>query len=163
MIDNSINLKEFNVLDIDKKEFDWSITDNKLIMIVNVASKCGYTKQYSQLQKLYEKYKDQGLIILGFPCRQFMFQEFDDNEKIKEFCSLNYNVTFPMMDIINVVGSKIDPLYKHLIHAHPWTPRAKAVKWNFEKFFIKNNKVIGRYKSEEEPFSFEDFIKNNLN
>ncbi|MEJ3549854.1 glutathione peroxidase [Ureaplasma parvum] len=157
-----MKLSDYPVLDIDKKLFNWSKVKNKLVLIVNVASKCGYAKQYEQLEYLYKKYKNKGFIIVAFPCRQFMFQEFDDNNKIKEFCSTKYNVTFPIMDLTNVVGSNISPLYKQLITEHPWSPKAKAVKWNFEKFFVKNDEIIGRFESKCEPNDLEEFIKNNL-
>lgn len=95
---------DFVVNDIDKKQVKLSKYHNKVLLIVNVASKCGNTKQYSELEELYQKYKEKDFCILGFPCSQFLFQEFNDNEKIKAFCSSKYNVTFDLFDRINVRG-----------------------------------------------------------
>ena len=107
-------LYDFKVTDIDGKPFDMASLKGKKVMIVNVASKCGYTPQYEDLQKLYEQYRENGFVILGFPANNFMKQEPGTNQEIKEFCSTRYNVTFPMMSKISVKGDDIHPLYAWL-------------------------------------------------
>lgn len=154
-----MEIYDVQVNDINKKPVKMSKYKNKVLLIVNVASKCGHTKQYSELQDLYEKYKEKGFCVLGFPCSQFLFQEFNDNEKIKAFCSSKYNVTFDLFDRINVRGSNIAPLYEYLINGFPITPRKKAIRWNFEKFLIdKNGKIVNHFAPEETPKSFEKEI-----
>lgn len=158
-----MKIYDFQVNDINKKPVKMSKYNNKVLLIVNVASKCGHTKQYSELEALYEKYKEKGFCVLGFPCSQFLFQEFNDNEKIKAFCSSKYNVTFDLFDRINVRGSKIAPLYEYLINEFPITPRKKAIRWNFEKFLIdKSGKIVNRFAPEKTPKSFEKEILSLL-
>lgn len=123
----------------------------KVVLVVNTASKCGFTPQYEGLERLYKKYKDRGLIILGFPCNQFGGQEPGSSEEIAKFCSLKYNVTFPMFQKIEVNGDKADPLYKYLKEALPGT-LGNDIKWNFTKFLLdKNGKPIKRYGSTTKP------------
>lgn len=158
-----MKIYDFLVNDINKKPVKMSKYENKVLLIVNVASKCGNTKQYSELEALYEKYKEKNFCVLGFPCSQFLFQEFNDNEKIKTFCSTKYNVKFDLFDRINVKGSKIAPLYEYLINEFPITPRKKAIRWNFEKFLIdKNGQIVNRFAPEETPNSFEKEIVSLL-
>lgn len=158
-----MNIYDFNVKDIDGNNISLSKYKNKVLLVVNVASKCGFTKQYKDLQALYDKYKDQDFMILGFPCNQFLYQEPGDENTIKTFCQTKYGVTFDMFSKINVGGSNKDQLYEYLINAFPWSPRAKAVKWNFEKFLIdKDGTIINRYSSATEPFTIEDDIKKLL-
>ncbi len=117
-------------------------------MIVNVASYCGYTNQYDGLQKLYEKYKDQGLEILGFPCNDYGQQEPDSNEQIQQFCATRYSVTFPLFDKVHAKGGDQHPLYQTLTQIEP----AGDVAWNFEKFLVnKSGEVIARFKSGVTP------------
>jgi glutathione peroxidase len=124
----------------------------KVLLIVNVASKCGFTSQYEGLQKIYEQYKDQEFAVLGFPCNDFGGQELGTNEEIKNFCSLNYNVTFPMFDKIQVKGDEKTPLFK-LLTNNPVTGKS-SIKWNFEKFIIdKEGNVVERFRSTAKPGS----------
>lgn len=158
-----MTIYDFSLADINKKLISFSKYKNKVLLIVNVASKCGFTKQYSELETLYRKYKDKGLEILAFPCSQFMFQEFNENEKIIEFCKTKYDVTFQLFDKLNVKGSKISPLYDYLINAYPIDKRKKAIRWNFEKFLVnRSGKIINRFAPNENPSSFEDQIVKAL-
>ncbi|MCE9631350.1 MAG: glutathione peroxidase [Planctomycetia bacterium] len=130
---------------IDGKAVDLASYKGKVVVIVNVASRCGYTGQYAGLQKLYDSYKDKGLVVLGFPANEFGAQEPGSDAEIAQFCSSKYGVTFPMFSKIVVKGAGIAPLYKTLTESA--TP-AGDVKWNFEKFLIgKDGTIIGRYKS----------------
>jgi glutathione peroxidase len=125
---------------------DLSAYEGKTLLIVNVASKCGFTPQYKDLQNLYEKYQDQGLEVLGFPCNQFGAQEPGTNEEVKSFCDLNYNVSFKMFNKIDVNGSNASPLFKYLKHESPGIMGTEAVKWNFTKFLInKDGLVVKRF------------------
>ena len=136
--------------DIDGKATSLKAYEGKVIMAVNVASRCGNTPQYGKLQALYEKFKDQGLVVVGFPCNDFGAQEPGSNEDVKEFCSSKYQVTFPMMDKIHVKGPEQHPLYKEL--SGPTSPYPGDVKWNFGKFLIgRDGKVIGRFEPGAQP------------
>lgn len=131
----------------------------KTLLIVNVASKCGYTKQYGPLQALYEKYKDKGLVILGFPCNQFAGQEPGSNEEIQAFCSLKYNVTFPVFGKLNVNGSDAHPLYVYLKDQ----TGGGAISWNFNKFLLdKSGKIVKRYASGDSLEALEADIQSVL-
>lgn len=142
------------VKDIEGKDVKLSDYSGKVLLIVNVASKCGYTPQYEGLQKIYESYKDKGFEILAFPCNDFKGQEPGTNEEIKEFCSANYGVTFKLFDKIKVLGDDRAPLYQKLINAE--SVEQGDVKWNFEKFLIsKEGKVEGRFRSKVKPESEE--------
>ena len=130
------------------------------ILIVNTASKCGFTPQYKGLEALHRKYADKGLTILGFPCNQFGAQEPGDAEEIKSFCSLNYDVTFPLMAKVEVNGDGADPLFNHLKSEKPGLLGTKGIKWNFTKFLIdKSGKVVGRYAPTDKPESLEADIQ----
>lgn len=160
-MDNTIY--NFEVIDINGETTNLEKYKNNVILVVNVASKCGFTPQYDGLQKLYDKYKDQGLVILGFPCNQFGSQEPGTNEEIKEFCSTNYGVKFPMFDKINVNGENTHPLYKYLKNEAPGSLNTKAIKWNFTKFLIdKNGKVIDRFSSATSPEQLDPKVKELL-
>ena len=125
----------------------------KVILLVNVASKCGYTKQYAGLEKLYRKYKDDGLVILGFPANNFGGQEPGTNEQILEFCTSTFDVTFPMMSKISVKGDDIHPLYKYLTTESGFSG---DIKWNFTKFLLdRDGKPVARFESAVEPMSEE--------
>ncbi len=151
---DTIKIIDITVKTIDGIEKPLSDYKGKVLMIVNVASKCGYTKQYDGLQKLYDKYKTGGFEILAFPCNDFGEQEPGSNEEIKNFCSLNFNVTFQLFDKIKVLGEDKSPLYSRLIHFEP----AGDISWNFEKFIInKEGNVVKRYKSKITPEN-EDLI-----
>lgn len=146
------NILSVKVKDIDGKEVNLSDYKNKVLLIVNVASFCGYTKQYAGLQDLYENYKDKGFEILAFPCNQFGNQEPGTNEEIKNFCSSKYNVTFRLFDKIDVNGNNKSPLYA-LLTDNSVTGKGD-IKWNFEKFVIgKNGKIVARFPSSVEPTS----------
>ncbi len=146
------SIYEFKMKDIEGKEVELSEFKDKVVMIVNVASKCGATPQYEQLQALSDKYSEKGLVVVGVPCNQFGGQEPGSEKDIKEFCSTKYNVTFPMMSKVDVNGdkeAKADPLYKFL-KAH--AESKDNVKWNFEKFVIsKEGKVVGRFGTKTKP------------
>ncbi|MCL6494933.1 MAG: glutathione peroxidase [Ignavibacterium sp.] len=146
------NISSIKVKDIDGKELSLSDYKNKVLLIVNVASYCGYTKQYSGLQDLYENYKYKGFEILAFPCNQFGNQEPGTNEEIKNFCSSKFNVTFRLFDKIDVNGKNQSPLYS-ILTDNPVTGKGD-IKWNFEKFLVgKNGKIIARFPSSVEPTS----------
>ena len=127
---------DFRVTDIDGKEISLSEFRGKKVLVVNVASKCGLTPQYEQLQSLYEKYRDRNFVIVGFPANNFLSQEPGTNEEIKEFCSTKYHVTFPMMAKISVKGDDIHPLYKWLTSKDENGVLDASVSWNFQKFMI---------------------------
>jgi glutathione peroxidase len=143
------NIHEFTLNSIDGKPAPLSAYDGKVVLLVNVASRCGYTPQYTGLEALYEKYKDRGFVILGFPANNFGGQEPGTNEEIKTFCSTKYNVTFPMYAKVSVKGADITPLYKFLTETN-----GGDVKWNFTKFLAdKHGNVIGRFDSAVTPDS----------
>ena len=144
------SLYDIKLKDIDGKDTTLAAYKGKAVLIVNVASKCGYTKQYSGLEATYQKYKDQGLVILGFPCNQFGGQEPGTNEEIKEFCSSRFNVTFPLFDKIEVNGANRHPLYVALAGKN--SPFPGDIKWNFNKFLIgKDGKILKRFDSGVKP------------
>jgi len=160
------SIYDIKVKDIDGKETALAAYKGKTILIVNVASKCGLTPQYKALETAYEKYKDKGFVILGFPCNQFNRQEPGSNAEIKEFCSSKFSVTFPLFDKIDVNGEKRHPLYVAL--AGKESPFPGDIKWNFGKFLIsKDGKIINRFKpttkpdSEEVTKAIEEAIKAN--
>jgi glutathione peroxidase len=140
--------------DIDGKSTSLKAYEGKVLLIVNVASKCGYTPQYSGLEALQEKYKDKGLLVLGFPCNQFGGQEPGTNEEIKQFCSSKYQVTFPLFDKIEVNGPNRHPLY--VLLAGESSPFPGDIKWNFNKFLIgSDGKILKRFDSKVKPDSPE--------
>lgn len=142
------------VKDIDGKDTTLGAYKGKVLLIVNVASQCGYTPQYKGLESIYEKYKDKGFTVLGFPCNQFGQQEPGTNEEIKQFCSSKYNVKFPMFDKIEVNGPNRHPLYVAL--AGDKSPYPGNIKWNFNKFLIgRDGKIIKRFDSKATPESPE--------
>ena len=145
---------DFRPVTIDGQIFDFSQYKGKKIMIVNTASECGYTYQYEDLEKLYEKYKDK-MVLVGFPANNFGGQEPGTNTEIKEFCEKKYHVTFPMMGKVSVKGDDIDPLFKWL--TEQTNPDFTGdIKWNFEKFLLdENGKLVHRFRSKSKPFSDE--------
>jgi len=149
MMSNSIY--EFTLNNIDGQPTPLKSFQGKVVLLVNVASQCGYTPQYAGLESLYEKYKDRGFVIVGVPANNFGGQEPGTNEEIKTFCTRKYNVTFPMMSKVSVKGSDITPLYGYLTAA-----KGGDVKWNFTKFLIgKDGQVIDRFESKVTPDSPE--------
>ena len=148
------SIDDIAVKDIDGKDTSLKAYQGKVLLIVNVASKCGYTPQYKALEAVYEKYKDKGLVILGFPCNQFGHQEPGTDAEIKEFCSSKYSVTFPMFDKIEVNGPDRHPLYVAL--AGDGSPYPGNIKWNFTKFLIgRDGKILKRFESKVVPDSPE--------
>jgi len=142
----------FTMNDIDGKPVDLSTHQGKVILIVNTASQCGYTPQYQELQELYKKHKDAGLVILGFPANNFGEQEPGTNEEIKGFCTKNYGVTFPMFSKVSVKGDDQCPLYKFLTSSDSNPKFAGDIKWNFEKFMIgRDGEVVNRFGSKVKP------------
>ena len=154
----------FKMKDIDGKEIHLAQAfGGKTILFVNVASRCGYTKQYTGLQALYEKYKDKGFVIVGVPANNFGSQEPGSNEDIKEFCSSKFNVTFPMLAKVSVKGDDICDLYKFLTSKETNKKFAGDIGWNFEKFLVSSTgEVIGRYKSGVTPEQIGKDVEKNL-
>jgi glutathione peroxidase len=145
------SVHEFSLPSIEGAPAPLAAYKGKVVLIVNVASKCGYTPQYAGLEKLYEKYKDSGFVILGFPANNFGAQEPGTNEEIKTFCSRNYNVTFPMYSKISVSGDDKAPLYQFLTSAS-----GGEIKWNFTKFLVDGDgKIIARFEPKVAPDSAE--------
>ncbi|MDZ7401632.1 MAG: glutathione peroxidase [candidate division KSB1 bacterium] len=150
------SIYDFVVKDIDGNEVKLEQFKGKVMLIVNVASKCGFTPQYEGLQKLYMQYKDKGLVVLGFPANNFLNQEPGSNEEIKQFCSLNYNVTFPMFSKISVKGKDIAPLYQFLTSKETNPEFAGDISWNFNKFLVdRSGKIVARFGSRSRPESDE--------
>ena len=147
---------DFNAKTIDGDEQALAAYKGKTLLIVNVASKCGFTPQYKGLEALYEKFRDQGLVVLGFPCDQFGHQEPGDEEEIKSFCSLTYDVQFPLFAKVDVNGANAHPLYKFLKHEAKGLLGSEAIKWNFTKFLVdKDGNVVRRYAPTDTPQGIE--------
>lgn len=143
---------DFKMKDIDGKDVKLKQYKGKVIMIVNTASRCGYTPQYEGLEAIYKKYKDQGFVVLGFPANNFRGQEPGTDKEIKEFCTLKYNVTFPMFSKISVKGEDQHPLYKYLTDKATNPEFAGDITWNFNKFLIgKDGKIVARYETKMKP------------
>jgi len=152
--ENIKSIYDFTMKDIDGKPVPLSGFKGKVILIVNVASKCGFTKQYKGLQELYTKYSDKGLVILGFPANNFLRQEPGTDEEIKSFCSLNYGVTFPMFSKISVKGKDMHPLYRFLTDKEIHPDTGGKITWNFNKFLAgRDGKIIHRFGSRTKPLS----------
>lgn len=148
------SISDIKVKNIKGEEVKLSKYAGKVFLIVNVASNCGYTKQYAGLQKIYTKYKSQGFEILAFPCNDFGGQEPGSNEEIQQFCSANFSVTFEIFDKIKILGNDKSPLYNRLINNE--NTYNGDVKWNFEKFLIsKTGRIVARFPSKTEPESEE--------
>mgnify|MGYP001602855092 CR=1 FL=1 len=147
---------DFSARTIDGDEQKLSAYKGKTLLVVNVASKCGFTPQYTGLEALYEKFKDKGFVVLGFPCDQFGHQEPGDENEIKNFCSLNYDVKFPLFAKIEVNGANAHPLYKYLKSQAKGLLGSESIKWNFTKFLIdKDGKVMTRYAPVDTPEKIE--------
>lgn len=150
--DDVQGIHTFTLKDIDGQDVALSAYQGQVLLVVNVASKCGFTRQYAGLEKLYQTYKDQGFAILGFPANNFLGQEPGTEAEIKTFCSLNYGVSFPMFSKISVKGKTIHPLYAFLTSKKEHPEHGGAITWNFNKFLIgKDGRVIGRFGSRTEP------------
>ena len=148
------NIYDFSVKDIDHQEISLEKFKGKTLLIVNVASRCGFTRQYTGLQRLYEKYKDKGFEILAFPCNQFGSQEKGTNDEIKEFCSSEYNVSFTLFDKIEVIGDNASPLFKKLTQ-----DAGREIQWNFTKYLInKDGDFVRGFGTQKKPEEIEEHI-----
>ncbi|MEK3883373.1 glutathione peroxidase [Paenibacillus sp. PL2-23] len=178
-----MSVYSYSVTAMNGREVSLEEFKGKVLLIVNTASQCGFTFQYKELQNLYEKYKEQGLVVLGFPCNQFADQEPDSNEKVEAFCLLNYGVSFPMFQKLNVRDHDAHPLFTHLADSKPFRgfnekhPVAKilialiqeklphymegdSIKWNFTKFLIdREGEVFERFESTTDPYEMEPIIE----
>jgi glutathione peroxidase len=153
------SVHDFTAQNIEGKPQRLSDYKGKVLLIVNVASKCGFTPQYRGLEALWRKYEDQGLVILGFPCDQFGHQEPGDEAEIQSFCSMTYDVSFPMFAKIEVNGAGAHPLYQHLKAEAPGLLGTEGVKWNFTKFLVdRSGKVVKRYAPTDKPEAIEPDI-----
>lgn len=164
MMNADNDLYRFTKTNIDGKEVSLESFKGKVVLIVNVASKCGYTPQYEGLQNIYEEYGEDGLVILGFPANNFNGQEPGTDEEIKQFCTLNYNVSFPMFSKVSVKGEDQDELFEFLT-SQPNSDFEGEIKWNFEKFLIDRNGTLKRrFRSSVKPESEElvGAIQNEL-
>ncbi|MBE6054788.1 MAG: glutathione peroxidase [Clostridium sartagoforme] len=181
-----MNFYDFKAKDINGKEVNMSEYKGKVVLVVNTASKCGFTPQYSDLEKLNKEFKESGLEILGFPCNQFLEQEPGDNKEVKNFCEVNYGVTFKLFEKINVRGISADPIFKYLCEKEPFkgfdltNPSGKllnnilsdkfpeyliddSIKWNFTKFLInRDGEVVGRFEPSVSPIDMIEDIKKLL-
>jgi glutathione peroxidase len=144
---NKTSIHQFKAKTIDGKILDFSSLKDKKILIVNTASKCGFTPQYKELEDLYEKYKDKNFVIIGFPCNQFGNQEPGTSSDIKEFCTRNYGVTFTMMEKIDVKGDSISEIYSWLTSRTKNGVKGSSVKWNFQKYMVDENGFLVGYVS----------------
>ena len=150
------SIYDFSAKTIDGAEQKLDAYRGKTMLIVNVASKCGFTPQYEGLEALYRKFEGQGLVVLGFPCDQFGHQEPGDEAEIKNFCSLNFDVSFPMFAKIDVNGAETHPVYKYLKHEAKGLLGSEAIKWNFTKFLVgKDGAVLKRYAPTDTPQGIE--------
>ena len=153
-----MTVHDYSAKTIDGEDRKLSDYKGKVMMIVNTASKCGFTPQYEGLEKVFREFRGRGLVVLGFPCDQFGHQEPGDENEIKQFCSLNYDVTFPMFSKVDVNGDHTHPLYEYLKNEAPGLLGSRGIKWNFTKFLVdKSGKVVKRYGSIDKP---ESMIKD---
>ncbi len=157
------DLSSIALTTLDGKPTTFGAYAGKVAVVVNVASKCGFTPQYSGLEALYQRHKDEGFVVLGFPCDQFGGQEPGNAEEIANFCSLTYDVTFPMFAKIEVNGDNEHPLYKALKDAAPGIFGTEAIKWNFTKFVVgRDGQVVARHAPTDTPESMEPEIEGLL-
>lgn len=158
------DLYGIEVKTIEGKSLKMAEFQGRTLLIVNVASKCGFTNQYTGLEKLYQSYKDKGFLILGFPCNQFGAQEPGDETEIKNFCSLTYEVTFPMFAKVDVNGEHAHPLFSALKSAAPGILGTEGIKWNFTKFLVNSSgAVVKRYAPQDKPESMASDIEAAIN
>lgn len=153
------NIYQFSALDYKQQEQALSVYQGKVLLIVNTASACGFTPQYQGLQSLYEKYQAQGFEVLAFPCNQFKAQEPGSNEEIKQFCDLNFNISFPLFSKIDVNGQNTHPLYQYLKQEAKGIFGSESIKWNFTKFLVsRDGQVLKRFATITKPQAIEPFI-----
>lgn len=154
----SKTIYDFTVKNSQGKDVSLSDYKGKVVLVVNVASKCGFTPQYEGLEKIFEQYNSQGFTVLGFPCNQFGAQEPGNDQEIQQFCQLTYDVKFPVMAKVDVNGDKAAPVYQFLKSESPGLLGTEGIKWNFTKFLVgKDGKVIERYAPQTKP---EDISKD---
>lgn len=158
-----MSVYDYSARDIDGQDQPLSAYRGRPLLIVNVASRCGFTPQYAGLEALYRKYRDRGLLVLGFPCDQFGHQEPGDEAEIRRFCSSTYDVTFPLFSKIRVNGPDAHPLYGFLKHTRPGLLGIEAVKWNFTKFLTdRSGEPVRRFAPKDTPASLESAIEGVL-
>jgi len=158
-----MSIYEFNATNIKGEEVNLSDYEGKVLLIVNTASKCGFTPQFEGLENLHKELEDQGLIILGFPCNQFGSQDPGVDEQIEEFCQLNYGVSFPMFSKIEVNGSGAHPLYAYMKKEARGLLGSKTIKWNFTKFLVnRKGQVVERYAPNDKPESIKADVQKLL-
>jgi glutathione peroxidase len=156
---NKKSIYDFTMKDIDGHSVSLSQYKGKVVVFINVASKCGFTPQYESIEKFYETYKDKGVVVLGFPANNFFGQEPGTDEEIKTFCTSKYNVTFPMFSKISVKGDDMNPLYQFLTKKELNGSTDNSVKWNFHKIIVdKSGKVVTEFSSKTKPTD-EEFLK----
>lgn len=154
---------DFSVNTLDGRRLKLEVFRNKVMLIVNTASQCGFTPQYQGLEQLYQKYRDRGLVVLGFPCNQFGQQEPGTNQEVAAFCDAKYQVTFPMFEKISVNGDDAHPLYRFLKEAEPGLLGTQAIKWNFTKFLVGcDGQVVKRYAPIVTPAALKEDIEQLL-
>ncbi|MDO7907284.1 glutathione peroxidase [Paenibacillus sp. JX-17] len=159
-----MSIYQFEASTLQGKNIPMSDYKNQVLLIVNTASKCGLSPQFEGLQQLYDKFKDQDFRVLGFPSNQFAEQEPGTSDDIAEFCQMNYGVSFPMFEKIDVKGDKAHPLFKHLTKEAPGILGSKSIKWNFTKFLVdRNGNVVKRYAPQTTPDKIEEDIAALLN
>ncbi|MFF2497925.1 glutathione peroxidase [Peribacillus sp. NPDC058075] len=155
-----MSIYEFEVKKINGETISLEEYRGKVMIIVNTASKCGFSPQYDDLQSLYVQYKEDGVVVLGFPCNQFLNQEPGDDLEIDSYCKLNHGVTFPMFAKVNVKGKEAHPLFSYLTENAPGVMGSKSIKWNFTKFLIdRNGNIVSRYAPKTKPLDMEEDIK----
>jgi glutathione peroxidase len=158
-----MSIYDFEVNTLRGAEESLSKYKGKVLLVVNTASKCGFTPQYKGLQEVYEKFKDRGFEVLGFPSNQFAGQEPDESDEIAEYCEINYGVTFPMFEKIDVKGDEAHPLFKYLSKEAPGVLGSKSVKWNFTKFLVdQEGRVLKRFAPKTTPQQIESYISKLL-
>jgi glutathione peroxidase len=156
-------LSDFSARTLTGQEQDLAAYAGKVVLVVNTASKCGFTPQFEGLEKVYEQYSEQGLVVLGFPCNQFASQDPGTSDEIGDFCQKNYGVSFPMMEKVDVNGDEAHPLYQWLKSEKGGLLGSQKIKWNFTKFLIgRDGQVVKRYGSTTKPESIAGDIEKEL-
>ena len=163
MADTPLSIYDFEALSIDGKPAHLSTQRGKVMLVVNTASQCGFTPQFAGLEKLWQDYRDKGLVVVGFPSNQFGAQDPGSNDEIASFCQVNYGVSFPMMSKVEVNGGNAHPLWQWLTAEAPGILGTKSIKWNFTKFLVgKDGQVVKRYAPNDSPESLKGDIEAAL-